>query len=292
MNNKIGGIIGLRKGVAAAIEAVKLYDLECLDIFLPVHRNPTPTDELKQLVASVCIPTTFHFRNSTILTDPQYYALILEQTLEYIRVAQELDVRIITIHPPSTRRKNKRGRVMFKFEDEQWFYDSLDYGVTNSYEESKEVFLQYLCHIAPYAASSGVCIAIENTDRNERDFGERIEGVTIGADLAACIGNPSIKLCLDLCKAYTTNEHLSAIDLYWDSIVQVQVSDFSHFEQSGHVALGGGDIPLEEVFQKFFYKKYSGNYIVEVSETQLRESISFLRNMCHSIVRSHNPTTR
>lgn len=282
----------MRKGVAAATEAVKVYDLECLDIFLPVHRNSAPIDELKRFIASVRIPTTFHFRNSTILTDTQYYALILEQTFEYIRVAQELGVRIITIHPPSTRRQNKRGRVMFKFEDEQWFYDSLDYGVTESYEESKEVFLQYLCCIAPYATSSGVCIAIENTDRNDRDFGERIDGVKIGADIVAHIGSSSIKLCLDLYKAYTTNEHLSAIDSYWSSVVQVQVSDFSHFKQSGHVALGGGDIPLEEVFQKFFYKKYFGNYIIEVPEAKLRESVSFLRKMCHSIGRSHNPATR
>lgn len=276
MTAKIGGILGIREGTEALVKMASKFHFECLDLFLPVWQDVLSENNIRVIREMTGIPMTFHYKTSTILASPKTYDLIRNQLVYYIDVARSLRVSVITIHPPSTRRIREKEKK--SFEDERWYHVALDNHVTEDFEESIAYLSRLICDLRPLLESSGVRIAIENTDKNTRDFGTRIETLKDIQMITSRSQSIFVGMCFDVYKAYTTEEHLD-FEKYSDKIFHVQLSDYSESDQKGHIAIGRGNIPISEIIKQCQRLNYIGHYTIEVPEIVMRESVDFVKKL-------------
>ena len=174
-------------------------------------------------------------------------ACSIEQIKDSIDLANEIDAKIVVVHP---------GLVPFLLKEmPEKIYDIAD----KSIEE-----------IASYSNDLGVSTTIENMPAFESMIYQDLNRLN---DIVEKCG---IAMTLDI--GHANHSKISPDEMYFDSIKHIHAHD-NLGDDDTHLALGEGSIQLNDIINTFEEKNYKGIYMIEVNtKDSIKKSVEYLKN--------------
>lgn len=195
-----------------------------------VHYKEVFTDILCSYDMSYSIHAPIADLNIAAIT-PGIREASLRETLDTIRVASELGVNVVTVHP------GLASMVVKGLES-----------------EALELAKAAMKPIEKASVEYGVTVGIENMPsvpfflgRTASQLAEIVEGTDLG-------------ICFDIGHANTMNEIDAMIELHGDRFVNIHIHD-NNGDRDAHMTIGDGSIDFNALLPRL--KGYCGNYIIE-----------------------------
>lgn len=155
----------------------------------------------------------------------------MQETFANIEAAQELGVKVVTVHPGLA---------------------SLAVKGTN--QKAAEYAKESMRRLDRFMEGRPLVAAIENMPSMPFYLGRTAE------QLADLVEGTDLRICFDIGHANTMGQIDDMIDTFGDRIANVHIHD-NHGEKDEHLTIGDGDIDFERVVKRL--SNYKGNWIIE-----------------------------
>jgi sugar phosphate isomerase/epimerase len=184
----------------------------------------------------------------------------VEITKDFIELARTLDSQQVVIHAG----KCPQDQVSFLL------------------DRARECALLSISKLAHFANDLGVSLGIENKQRGaDREI---VLTVNDHLRMTSKVQHLGVFAVLDIGHAFTTGEHVTDyIHALKNSLREIHFHD-NYGVTDDHLALGHGNVPLEEVVQELRVIDFNGISIIEVKQSDdLKASVKFLMNLDYQL---------
>jgi sugar phosphate isomerase/epimerase len=298
---KLGSMYFRSPEADAAERFLAENDLDALEISLPIRPDEVPAMERRRVIACgrrlpgrvalhEVLPLGLAHRQA------EFRRRITRRIVEDVRLAQEAEIGILTLHTTCTRTIRSLDRD-WRISHTRWLSRALDRDVTDDYQESVKVMVELLQEVSPLAmppSGSRVELAVENNFRDRRYFGRRIDSVDDVLDVLEKAAVPAATMCFDIFKAASTEDDIpNAIRKAGTRVVNMHASDAEPAETAffrKRAAIGEGVIDWASVVTAIADIGYTGPIIFEMMEDAraIRESAARLRQIMAEVARDRS----